>query len=36
MSVQLRPVQLTLDIDNDGAVTSRDATIILQRVTGRA
>ena len=36
MSVQLRPIQLTLDIDNDGAVTSRDTTIILQRVTGRA
>lgn len=35
MSVQLRPVLITLDIDGDGQVTSRDATVILQRVTGR-
>jgi len=35
MSVQLRPVQLVLDMNGDGQVTSRDATLILQRVTGR-
>lgn len=31
MSVQLRPVQLIMDMDNTGDVTSRDAVIILQR-----
>jgi hypothetical protein len=34
MSVQLRPVLLSLDLNDDGQVTSRDATLILQRVTG--
>ena len=32
MSVELRPVDLIMDMDKDGQVTSRDATIILQRV----
>ncbi len=31
MSVQLRPVQLLMDLDTSGAVDSRDAVIILQR-----
>jgi hypothetical protein len=34
MSVQLRPVNLVLDMNGDGQVTSRDATLILQRVLG--
>lgn len=34
MSVQLRPVQLLMDMDNTGDVTSRDAVIILQRAVG--
>lgn len=34
MSVQLIPEQLTLDIDVDSRVTSRDSTIILQRAFG--
>ena len=33
ISVRLRPVILALDIDDNGEVTSRDATIILQRAT---
>ncbi|MEZ4569967.1 MAG: hypothetical protein R2849_06505 [Thermomicrobiales bacterium] len=36
MSVQLRPVDLVLDMNGDGQVTSRDATLILQRVLGIA
>lgn len=35
MSVRLVPPRLTLDLDNDSAVTSRDSTIILQRAVGR-
>lgn len=34
MSVQLRPVQLIMDMDNSGDVTSRDAVLILQRAVG--
>lgn len=33
MSVDLRPQQPNMDFDRDGRVTSRDATIILQRAT---
>ena len=33
MSVELRPVDLLMDLDKDGKVTSRDATLILQRIT---
>jgi hypothetical protein len=33
MSVKLRPEQMVLDLDGDGEVTSRDATIILQQAT---
>ena len=36
MSVQLVPVRLTLDMDKDGTVTSRDSTLILQKAVGRA
>jgi hypothetical protein len=32
MSVQLIPISLTMDMDKDGNVTSRDSTIIQQRV----
>ena len=35
MSVELLPKDLTLDIDRDGNVTSRDSAIILQRSVGR-
>lgn len=35
MSVQLTPVQIALDVDNSKDVTSRDATMILQRAVGR-
>jgi hypothetical protein len=31
MSVKLKPVNLNMDMDGSGDVTSRDATIILQR-----
>jgi len=34
ISVGLRPVQLNLDLDASGDVTSRDATLILQRDAG--
>lgn len=34
MSVELRAINLVLDMDGDGQVTSRDATLILQRVLG--
>lgn len=34
MSVRLRPVRLVVDIDKDGAVTSRDSTLILQQARG--
>jgi len=34
MSVQLRPVQLVMDLDNSGDVTSRDAVVILQTAVG--
>lgn len=32
MSVRLIPIQLQADVDNNGEVTSRDATLIMQRV----
>jgi hypothetical protein len=35
MSVQLTPVQIALDMDDSKDVTSRDATLILQRAVGR-
>lgn len=35
MSVQLRAIQLIMDMDNSGDVTSRDAVIILQRAVGQ-
>jgi hypothetical protein len=35
ISVQLRPVLMTLDIDKNGSITSRDATIILQEALRR-
>lgn len=35
ISVQLRPVMMTLDIDKNGSVTSRDASIILQQALRR-
>jgi fibro-slime domain-containing protein len=35
MSVKLQPARLVLDIDKSGDVTSRDATIIAQRVVGK-
>ena len=35
MSVQLLPQSRTMDLDNDGNVTSRDATIIQQRVAAQ-
>ncbi|MGB8647364.1 MAG: cohesin domain-containing protein [Anaerolineae bacterium] len=35
MSVELRPVQLIMDMDGDGRVTSRDAVIILQSAVGK-
>jgi hypothetical protein len=34
MSVRLKPVDLTLDLNGDGQVTSRDAEIVLQRILG--
>jgi len=33
--VQLRAIQLIMDMDNSGDVTSRDAVIILQRAVGQ-
>jgi hypothetical protein len=35
MSVQLIPVKMAADIDSDGRVTSTDARLIRQRVTGK-
>lgn len=35
MSVQLRPVELIIDMDNSGDVTSRDAVVILQKAVGK-
>lgn len=35
MSIQLRPVQIIMDMDNSGDVTSRDAVIILQTAVGK-
>lgn len=35
MSVQLTPVQIALDMDESKDVTSRDATLILQRAVGK-
>lgn len=35
MSVRLRAVSMSLDIDKNGEVTSRDATVILQQVISR-
>ncbi len=35
ISVQLRPVMMTLDIDKNGSITSRDATMILQEALRR-
>jgi hypothetical protein len=35
ISVQLRPVIMTLDMDKNGTITSRDATIILQEALRR-
>ena len=32
MSVKLKPVNLVMDMDNSGDVTSRDATLILQAI----
>jgi hypothetical protein len=34
MSVNLRPVNLAVDMDGDGNVTSRDAVLILQKAVG--
>ena len=36
MSVQLVPQRLALDVDSDGAVTSRNSAITLQKAVGRA
>ena len=35
MSVQTRPVDLMMDIDQSGSVDSRDAVIILQRALNK-
>ena len=35
MSVGNLPVNLAADMDGDGQVTARDATLILQRVVGK-
>jgi hypothetical protein len=35
MSVQLRPPKSSMDVDNGGAVDSRDAVVILQRALGK-
>jgi hypothetical protein len=34
MSVQLIPTRPIMDMDKNGEVTSRDATLILQRIFG--
>ena len=35
MSTQLRPSKPIMDIDNSGAVDSRDAVVILQKALGK-